>query len=248
VRDRLTNYGRPRRDLLRLYERIPRGEVVKDVPISPTHSALKLSGAVVATAEGTLRVRNEIYRHLFTAEWARRAMPVEWKPRLAIAASVVLLLGGFITWHWLVQPRNYIDVLMRVQDDAGLAESTAAKLRAIFGYSGRADELLANFWRRQALAAEGGSIVMRQSSTGAARFRPRIPTSAGGSLTRLYKTTTHGCCGRSGTPLLCEESSSQQEATDFSPGLKMRSSCGTQEKPPTLWDRKSVLGPTRSGS
>ncbi len=87
VRDRLTDYGRPSRKLLRLYERIYRGERVKDIPLSPTHSALKLSGAVVATPEGTLRVRNEIYHQVFTADWARRAIPIDWRLPIAVAVS-----------------------------------------------------------------------------------------------------------------------------------------------------------------
>jgi AAA-like domain len=78
VRDRLTNYGRPRRDVLRLYEQIRRGETVQDMPLSPTHNALKLSGVVVTTRDGTLRTRNRIYERLFTVEWSQRAVPVDY--------------------------------------------------------------------------------------------------------------------------------------------------------------------------
>jgi hypothetical protein len=99
VRDRLTNYRQPRREFLRLYRRIYRGDNVMNLPLSPLHSALKLSGAVVAGKDGLLRVRNEIYRRVFSDKWARGAIPVDWNRRVAVgtlALTFILVVSGLI--------------------------------------------------------------------------------------------------------------------------------------------------------
>jgi hypothetical protein len=58
VADRLTQATRDLRRVLRVYRDVLRGKPVKDVPASPIHTSLRLSGAVKPDAERRLRVRN----------------------------------------------------------------------------------------------------------------------------------------------------------------------------------------------
>ncbi len=151
VRDRLVQNKRLSRRLLKLYLRIYRGEKVIDSPLSPVHSALKLSSVVAPSKDRELRVRNRIYERVLTDEWARKAMPADWNGRIAIASTVVLLLGIGV-WYTALQPLQYIIALRTASDDYPLAAYT--KLRRIPGYADKADELLAEFWDRRALREE----------------------------------------------------------------------------------------------
>ncbi len=71
VRDRLTK-DKESLEILTIYEHITQGHVVKDNPLSAVHSALKLSGLVVADENLQLRVRNRIYEHVFTESWTKK--------------------------------------------------------------------------------------------------------------------------------------------------------------------------------
>lgn len=68
---RLTITSQNARSVLNLYKRILHGETIFDDPLSSEHTILKLSGIVVPTDEGKLRVRNRIYESVFTVEWVR---------------------------------------------------------------------------------------------------------------------------------------------------------------------------------
>jgi tetratricopeptide (TPR) repeat protein len=113
VRDRLVQGGRFGGNLLKLYRLIRQGAVVSDSPISPVHSALKLSSIVSAGADGLLHVRNRIYERVFTVEWARKALPVDWNRRLAVASLSMLFIGALMFWGWFILQR---------QADRGLRE------------------------------------------------------------------------------------------------------------------------------
>ena len=72
VRDRLTK-DKERLEILKVYERIAQGFIVKDNPLSAIHSALKLSGLVVPNAKRHLEIRNRIYADVFTEDWAQKS-------------------------------------------------------------------------------------------------------------------------------------------------------------------------------
>jgi WD40 repeat protein len=154
VRDRLTEDKRRSRHLLRLYRRIYKGEKIIDNPLSVVHTELKLSGLVVPNKNSLLLVRNLIYKRVFTAEWAKQAMPPDWNRRIAISSSVALVLLGFGIWYTQLLPRTHINVLLTASDDYQLAYNSYQSLRKIPGFATRADELLAQFWERHALRAE----------------------------------------------------------------------------------------------
>ncbi len=153
VRDRLVQNKKLSRGLLKLYRRIYRGQAVIDSPLSPVHSALKLSSIVAPSKDRELHVRNRIYERVFTDEWAKKAMPRDWNRRIAIASVMVLLLG-FGIWYTTFLSRPYINVLRTASEDYQVAYDAYLKLRRIPGYAGKADELLAEFWDRRARLAE----------------------------------------------------------------------------------------------
>jgi WD40 repeat protein len=150
VRDRILRDKR-RAELLRLYLRIVRGKHVTDDPRSPIHTALKLSGLVVARDGGMLTVRNRIYEQVFTKPWAKEAMPANWNRRVGVA-SVVTLLLGFGAWYEVFLPRPYIKAIQAATED--YPAQAYAELHDIPGYASKADELLAEYFDRRAMEYE----------------------------------------------------------------------------------------------
>ncbi len=116
VRERLVKFHDGARRLLALYRRIRQDKQVADNPLSPLHTALKLSGIVTSDSDGMLRIRNRIYELVFTDAWAKQAMPADWKRRVATAA-VVLLCFLAVGWYEVIYPRLYISKLSKALDD-----------------------------------------------------------------------------------------------------------------------------------
>ena len=142
---------------LQLYRQILGGNPVKD-QVTPAHLALKLVGMVKRGPGGTLVVRNEVYRRLFTDAWAKSAMPpVERRVRSArqvAVAAMVLLLLSVGSYFELIYPRDRINTLNQVMDDYQLAQRNYRELKRVPFYSGKADELMAAFYERRALRDE----------------------------------------------------------------------------------------------
>ncbi|HTE89147.1 MAG TPA: AAA-like domain-containing protein, partial [Terriglobales bacterium] len=74
VRERLLNGEVDRGSLLDLYWRIRRGKRIADDEKNPLISVLKLSG-LTRTKDGSLQVRNRIYREAFDPDWILSNMP-----------------------------------------------------------------------------------------------------------------------------------------------------------------------------
>jgi len=77
VRERLTQGEADLSLALNLYREIVAGRPVRDEPNSPVHASLRLSGVVKTDLAGKLRVRNRIYRTVFSEEWVTSEMPSE---------------------------------------------------------------------------------------------------------------------------------------------------------------------------
>jgi|GEM_PF-1904142 len=137
---------------LKLYRRLRAGQRVPD-ETTAAHINLKLMGLVKRSRDGLLVVRNRIYERVFTDEWAKKAMPVDWNRRMAVAAVAMLVLG-FGLWLEVLRPRPYINNLRNALDDYQVAIDNYNQLRRSPGYAGKADELLAQFWERRALREE----------------------------------------------------------------------------------------------
>jgi hypothetical protein len=152
VRDRVTKGGRLTPAMLKLYRRIRRVDKVIDDTRSPVHSGLKLSGLVVQREDRSLRVRNLVYERVFTDEWAKKAMPVDRRQRMAVLSAAATLLIGFGVWYTLFLPREYIRVINNAADD--VPSDAYNRLHRLPGFGGKADELMAQFWERRALREE----------------------------------------------------------------------------------------------
>ncbi|MDQ1354724.1 MAG: hypothetical protein QG657_5033, partial [Acidobacteriota bacterium] len=151
VRDRLVQKKKYSRNLLTIYRRILKGHFIADEPLSITHALLKLSGLVVPAEKRGLRVRNRIYQGIFTRDWVKEVMPVNWTRDIA-AASIAVLFIGLAIWYTQFLPKQYIERLRTAKDDVPLVEYN--KLKSFPGFAGRADELFAAYWDRRALRAE----------------------------------------------------------------------------------------------
>jgi tetratricopeptide (TPR) repeat protein len=93
VRDRLVASPRSRQ-LLNCYRQVYQGNQVPQNPTSHTHERLELLG-LVRSQNGSLQVRNEVYRSAFDMEWVKANMPVNWLRRAALVGLLlVVLLAG----------------------------------------------------------------------------------------------------------------------------------------------------------
>ena len=80
VRERLLRSDHDRAAVLDLYRKVRSGVPVVDDEANPLIGALHLSG-VTQIDKGKLRVRNRIYRHVFSASWIQATMPDAEKRR-----------------------------------------------------------------------------------------------------------------------------------------------------------------------
>ena len=80
VRERLLRSDHDRSAVLDLYRKVRSGVQVIDDETNPLIGALHLSG-VTQIDKGKLRVRNRIYRHVFSASWIQATMPDAEKRR-----------------------------------------------------------------------------------------------------------------------------------------------------------------------
>ena len=101
VRENISQHP-DRRDLLALYKQVYQSKTVAEDERSLTQSRLKLFGLVRAE-QGTLHVRNEIYRQAFNMAWIKQNTPADRTRQIAIGASVAVLVLvavlGFFIWQ-----------------------------------------------------------------------------------------------------------------------------------------------------
>ena len=99
VADRLTQGTTNLRAVLHTYREVLYGEPVRDLPASPIHTSLRLSGVVKPDMERYLRVRNRVYQAVFDEAWVREKTPVD---RLLIIGllTLVFTLAFLILGLW----------------------------------------------------------------------------------------------------------------------------------------------------
>ncbi|NJN96803.1 MAG: hypothetical protein HC875_23195 [Anaerolineales bacterium] len=121
-----------RRQLLTLYRQVHTGQKVTENERSVVQNQLKLFG-LVRVENGLLKLRNEIYRHVFNLDWIEAHTPVDWTRRLAIISTILtILLIGVVSFafFWRSQEdraqtfiddfRNTTDPDIRITSLAGL--------------------------------------------------------------------------------------------------------------------------------
>jgi AAA-like domain len=149
VGDRLT--------ALTLYRRIHQGRKEPD-RTTPAHIELKLAGIVKRDGTGILVVRNPIYHRVFTAEWAKKAMPplerrLRDARRLAVA-SIFLFLLSTVIWFEGIYPRQLTHRLNQAIAEDRYAVDVYQLLKGVPFYAGRADRLWAGLFDHRAERSE----------------------------------------------------------------------------------------------
>jgi formylglycine-generating enzyme required for sulfatase activity len=148
VQDRLLTH--PQREaLLKLYRRVLGRRPVPDDAQSLLQNQLKLAGLVKAEG-GILRVRNEIYRRVFTRAWVREHIALNWTLIAAVSAGAVALVAVAILLYSaavtaIVLPRHVVDFYDVAKSEERL--STLARVVSLWnpldpgGYADKAKEL-----------------------------------------------------------------------------------------------------------
>ena len=170
VRDMLTQRAPDKAAVLKTYRRIHAGKAVPDEERSPIKTHLKLSG-IVKAEDGTLHIRNEIYRRVFDLSWVRENTAVNWAPIVAgIAVFVALLAVGSILYNaWVgIQFQdciaNFYQTNVPEKRVAHLAKMFS--LQGLFGptdYDYQARELFYGLPRAEQLALFDVSNVVEDS-------------------------------------------------------------------------------------
>jgi Flp pilus assembly protein TadD len=132
-----------RRRLLALYHKVHQGKTVSDDERSLDHSRLKLIGLVRAE-KGLLKVRNEIYRQVFSLGWILKNTPVDWTRRIAIVSTaLVLLLVGVLAYSAFRQRQQTAQAQAQLLMDnfrtISSAEVRITSLAGLFRLPGYAD-------------------------------------------------------------------------------------------------------------
>lgn len=149
VADRLSNGGQDRRRVLHSYRDILLGKNIKNIPISPIHAALRLSGVVKPDNKGFLRVRNLIYREVFSDAWVHEKMPSDSARKIWVA--MVLVASGaaiFSLWYFVMFPVPLVRVLETAGNDIQVVYDAYDALNKPF-HRAKAHDLLAQFWERR---------------------------------------------------------------------------------------------------
>ena len=184
VGDRLTQGTRDLRRVLRTYRMVLQGKPVRDVPASPVHTSLRLSGVVKPDAERCLQVRNRVYRQVFNERWVREKTPADRRLILR-SEAVVALLAIFSAWYFVLFPRPYIQAMEIASEDEQVAYNAYDAFHRPF-HRVRADDLLAQFFERRD-DRDAAILVRARAGDGkglAALIGPDYP--------RLQRTLRHG--------------------------------------------------------
>lgn len=129
-----------RRPLMKLYERVYRGERVPEQKGAPLHERLRLIGLVRAEG-GELKLRNEIYRHVFHAGWIKENTPRSVSKSVIVSAAVVIVLTlAALSGLLLYQPvRTYETTSRKYVDDFRTAADADVRLNALAQLCAMAD-------------------------------------------------------------------------------------------------------------
>jgi tetratricopeptide (TPR) repeat protein len=142
VNNSIRTSGR-RTQLLSCYRQVYKGRRVREDKHSFAQNRLKLLG-LVRGENGTLTLRNEVYRQVFDSAWIKANMPVNWTRRIAVVAVLLfLVLAGFAGFYFLQrqQPRTseaqtYIDTFRNASEP----RERLTSLAGLFMLSGKNDE------------------------------------------------------------------------------------------------------------
>lgn len=138
--------------LLNLYGRIRKGI---DVPAdlgSALQRRLMSVGLIAIDHDGKLRVRNRLYKAVFTARWANENLPTRLRvPAMVAGVLLLFVLLPFAYTQWL--PRPYMKVLASPATTLETALAAYQNLHSFPGHADAADNLFRQFVEQRALLA-----------------------------------------------------------------------------------------------
>ena len=152
------NLSPHQREVLRVYKKLLEGKNITEEPQSTHHNELKLSGIARVNEQGHLAIRNRIYQHAFGKSWINSVTSGDKQLKQvrfqAMAVTAAFALISFVTWYLYFYPEQLIREMNLVTDDKVTAESIAGKLLRFPWKEDDANNSLAEFWERKALAAD----------------------------------------------------------------------------------------------
>ena len=144
--------------LLNLY-----GRICKNVPVatdlgSKSQRRLIALGLLVIDDEGRLKIRNRLYRSVFTARWANENLPNDWRaPAIAAAAILAILAIPFL--YTQVLPRSYVDTMTTASADLEIVQQAYESFRTFPGHTDVAENLYRTVLRGRALVADDVATI-----------------------------------------------------------------------------------------
>ena len=138
--------------LLNLYGRLSKNVFVATDLGSPTQRRLIALGLIVIDEEGRLKVRNRLYRSVFTTRWANENLPNHWRPP-AIAVLVILMIVAVPFWYTQILPKSYVDTLTSDQAELAMIQGAYQSFRTFPGHTQIAENLYRGALRNRAAAA-----------------------------------------------------------------------------------------------
>ena len=138
--------------LLNLYGRICKNVAVATDLGSPIQRRLIALGLIVIDDEGRLKIRNRLYKSVFTARWANENLPNHWRAP-AIAVIAVLAIGAIPFWYTQLLPRSYVATLTSDSTELAVHEIAYERFRTFPGHVQTADHLFRVALRNRAVKA-----------------------------------------------------------------------------------------------
>ena len=133
------------RQLVNLYRQVYAGSGVAEDERSVVQNQLKLFG-LVRVENGRLKVRNEIYRHVFDRDWIQTNTPVDWSRRITILTTVlvgllIVLVGVSLYWQSQQDKAQNLINRFRTNADPNVRITSLAGLFDLPGFGEQAQQL-----------------------------------------------------------------------------------------------------------
>jgi len=146
--------------VLTLYGKVRKGLAIDYDPASRLQRKLKASGLLTKNANGKLKVKNRVYREVFTARWANEHLPLHWRGP-AIAALVILALTAIPFAYTQLLPKPYIKVMMNEEYDLETISNAYQNLRSFPGHTNSADRVFFSVLDSRSVRSIDGAEVSR---------------------------------------------------------------------------------------
>lgn len=135
-------------EMIKLYEQVYKGKKIVEDERDPIQNHLKLIG-LLQNYDNELDVRNRIYRHVFNQDWINANTPTNWMKRIAILASILVVLLLIVAGGLFLQLQQTEDEIVATAvaefDTVDNAAIRVARLAAVATRSGYRNQAVAMF-------------------------------------------------------------------------------------------------------